>query len=118
MSDYVFGGDVSFPGLRLGPLKGSLELQGIRGGRGWGGGGGGGALRLALAAVTPDRREARSTLARAMAAGLGGGAGEQAAGFPLWVPEGPWSPGAGRRRGGGVPDGPRIWQSVTQLSNF
>lgn len=32
VSDYVFGGDVSFPGLRLGPLKGSLELQGIRGG--------------------------------------------------------------------------------------
>ena len=32
MSDYVFGGDVSFPGLRLGPLKGSLELRSIRGG--------------------------------------------------------------------------------------
>ena len=32
VSDYVFWGDVSFPGLRLGPLKGSLELRGIRGG--------------------------------------------------------------------------------------
>lgn len=32
VSDYVFGGDVSFPGLRLGPLKGSLELRSIRGG--------------------------------------------------------------------------------------
>ena len=73
---------------------------------------------MALAAVTPDRREARSTLARAMAAGLGGGAGEQAAGFPLWVPEGSGPGVQGRGGGGGVPDGPRIWQSVTQLSNF
>lgn len=42
----------------------------------------GGAPRLALAAIPPERREARSARAWAPAAGLGGGAGTLAAGFP------------------------------------
>lgn len=72
---------------------------------------------MALAAVSPERREARSALARALAAGVGGGAGERAAGFPWRETEGSAldARSVGRRV---VPGGPWIWQSVTQLSNF
>lgn len=43
---------------------------------------------MALVAVSPERLEARSALARAPAAGLRGGAGKWAAGFPLRLLEG------------------------------
>lgn len=46
---------------------------------------------MALVAVPSERLQARSALARAPAAGLRGGAGTQAAGFPRREPEGrPW----------------------------
>ena len=61
---------------------------------------------MALAAVSPERREARSALARALAAGVGGGAGERAAGFP-WREPGGSGPGGQER---GAEGGP--WRSV------
>lgn len=61
---------------------------------------------MALVAVSPERLEARSALARAPAAGLGGGAEKWAAGFPLRELEGlgpEGRVGVLRREGVGVP---------------
>lgn len=62
---------------------------------------------MALVAVSPERLEARSALARApAAAGLGGGAEKWAAGFPLRELEGlgpEGRVGVLRREGVGVP---------------
>lgn len=89
VSDYVFW-EVFLPRIKTGSVEGGALSFGVRGvegaglrWRGWGG-----ALRLELAAVPPERREARSALARALAAGLGGGAAARAAGFPRRDPEG------------------------------
>lgn len=89
VSDYVFWEGIPPPRQDRVRGRGSPELR-VRGveGAGLRWRGRGGALRLALAAVPPERREARSALARAPAAGLGGGAGARAAGFPRRDPEG------------------------------
>lgn len=65
---------------------------------------------------SPERRVARSTLARAPAVGLGGGVG--ARGEP--ARSGPGGPVEGGLRRGGVevPGSPWIWQAVTQFSNI
>lgn len=88
-SDYVFWEGIPPRDQDRVRGRGSPELR-VRGveGAGLRWRGRGGALRLALAAVPPERREARSALARAPAAGLGGGAGTRAAGFPRRDPEG------------------------------
>lgn len=77
---------------------------------------------MLLVAVPPVWLEARLALARASAAGLGGGAGTWAAGFPLREPEGS---GPGGLVGGfcaGKVSGslavPGFVKSVTQFSNF
>lgn len=67
---------------------------------------------MALAAISLEQREARSALARALAAGLGGGAGVRVAGFPRHELEGSGSGGQVGFfcSGGGVVGG--LWQSL------
>lgn len=95
VSDYVFLGGVAPSPIKVGSLERGALSFGMRGeewaGLSWRGGG---APRLALAAVPPERREARLALARALAAGLGGGAGARVAAAGAGG-VGPWRPGRG-----------------------